>query len=339
MKKYILIYLLLISVKLSAQTSGGFNSSGVASIDTSNFWHTLGNLGTNQNTNFLGTKDNNGLTFRTNNIPFFRAFTDQSSIFSNGNGLNALDNPTGWLHSIHQIDGGSAPTDVNHWSVGGNVNSNSIYVFSKSFGTFATPTTVGLGQILGTLRWDGHCGSQFRTGASIRAFTDATSPNVIATNSLPTMLQFSTRANLNTSFLPSVRMTILSNGFVGVNTVAPLSTFDINGTIGSNSTITTTNATYTVIQSVNTIIANNGAANITITLPDPSLCLGREYSISRYAGSTGTITIRNTGTQSIQSLSGTIGLTTSLSALGSYGQSARFKSVLIGGVWSWIRIA
>lgn len=107
-----------------------------------------------------------------------------------------------------------------------------------------------------------------------------------------------------------------------------------SGSITNITTTTTLNATH------HKVLVSNGATNITITLPDALTCLGREYVISRAAGSTGSITVQGTGTNTIQAVSGTTGATTSIAlhSLTGGGLNIRFTAINIAGVGYWIRI-
>ena len=68
-------------------------------------------------------------------------------------------------------------------------------------------------------------------------------------------------------------------------------------------------------------------------------CVGRKYEFSRYAGSTGTVTIVGTGSQ-IQALAGTVGATTTLGIHGATGQGLKhtFTAVDVAGVGVWVRL-
>ncbi len=70
---------------------------------------------------------------------------------------------------------------------------------------------------------------------------------------------------------------------VGVNTTAPLSNLDVNGSYGQK--VTTINSSTTLDATYNTILCNNGNTAITITLPVCSTCTGRIYTIKRGTGS------------------------------------------------------
>lgn len=117
---------------------------------------------------------------------------------------------------------------------------------------------------------------------------------------------------------------------IGGNSAAT-STLDVTGSFSLPVLIV--NATATITSNHCSIECNNGATNITLTLPDPTTCRGRIYMVHRNAGSTGTVTI-NPGGGLIQELAGTLGATTSISALGSYGQHVWFQS---DGT-NWLRV-
>jgi hypothetical protein len=85
---------------------------------------------------------------------------------------------------------------------------------------------------------------------------------------------------------------------------------------------------------MHTIICNNAGAVITVTLPTPVGRLGRIYIIKRDLGSTGTVAITAGGAQ-IQAINGTFAATTTLAALGAYGQHVQFQSDNI----NWHRIS
>lgn len=104
-------------------------------------------------------------------------------------------------------------------------------------------------------------------------------------------------------------------------------------------TVTVVTATTTLNETHNKILLQNGATAITITLPNALTCLGRKYEFSRYAGSTGGVTILPGGGQ-IQALNGTTGATTSLGLHSVTGGGLRHSltAVNIGGVGVWVRL-
>lgn len=129
----------------------------------------------------------------------------------------------------------------------------------------------------------------------------------------------------------TTRVTIANDGSMGIGTATPNSTIQIVGSISE--TITVISATTALTASQNKILLNNGATNITITLPNALTCIGRKYEFSRYAGSTGTVTIVGTGSQ-IQALDGTVGATTTLGA----HNGTSFTAVNVGGIGVWVRL-
>jgi hypothetical protein len=149
-----------------------------------------------------------------------------------------------------------------------------------------------------------------------------------------------TKDNIGLTFRTNntIRQTITNTGNVGIGTLTPTSTFVVNGSNAGAVTIVTT--TTTLNETNHKVLVSNGNTNITITLPDALTCLGREYIISRGAGSTGTITVQGTGTNVIEVLNGTTGATTSIglhSALGG-GLRHSFTAVNIAGVGIWVRL-
>ena len=120
-----------------------------------------------------------------------------------------------------------------------------------------------------------------------------------------------TKDNIGLTFRTnnSQRLTILNTGSVGVGTTNPTSTLQVNGSFSEVVTVVT--ATTSLNDFQNKVVLNNGATAITITLPNALTCIGRKYEFSRYAGSTGTVTIVGTSSQ-IQALAGTVGATTTL---------------------------
>jgi hypothetical protein len=119
---------------------------------------------------------------------------------------------------------------------------------------------------------------------------------------------------------------------------APTSTLHIQGSEAGS--VTNITATTTLNGTHHKILVRNGATAITITFPDALTCLGREYVISRAAGSTGTITLQSTGTNTIQALIGTTGATSSIGNHSGAGAGLRhsFTAVSIGGVGTWVRL-
>jgi uncharacterized protein YdeI (BOF family) len=93
----------------------------------------------------------------------------------------------------------------------------------------------------------------------------------------------------------------LSNAQVGINTITPNSTLEINGSLSQK--VETITATTTLGPENNTIVCNNGVTAITINLPSVSSpdCAGRIYTIKKGSmmSSTANVTIDGSGSQTI----------------------------------------
>lgn len=270
-----LIYLVFFICSCAfGQTGGGYNPpSGGSSINVQDSaWSLLGNNNTIQSTNFIGTNDNIGLSFRTNN-------TIRQTITNTGNVGIGTTSPANRL-TVYGATGNQYSSFQNNLG-------------ATQFGTSLT----GLGTIN----------------------TSTNTPLVFSTHNIE-----------------KVRIDV--NGNVGIGTLTPTSTFVVNGS--NAGTVTNITGTTTLNENHYKVLVSNGATNITITLPDALTCIGREYVISRYAGSTGTITVVCSGGNKIQALAGTVGATTTLGIHGTAGQGLRhsFTAVNVGGVGVWVRL-
>lgn len=79
---------------------------------------------------------------------------------------------------------------------------------------------------------------------------------------------------------------------VGVNTNSPLSSLDINGSFGKKVSIVS--SSITLDETYSSIVADNGATAITLTLPAANTCSGRIYDFKRSNTSTTNVTIAGT---------------------------------------------
>ncbi|HMT71547.1 MAG TPA: hypothetical protein PKD16_15370 [Saprospiraceae bacterium] len=277
-------------------------SQGAATVPTwqtlASGWGLLGNAGTVQATNFLGTTDNVGLSLRTNN-------TIRQTITNTGNVGIENTNPT----ARFQVD-----------NLLGAMSSVALFKNGNGSGGYAVRgESINVGAALGVYGelgvWDGTRWSGVRGNSG--------------TSNAPAITGINTVVGGVSAYF---------NERVGVGTTTPTSNIHINGSeAGSITNITATtalNATH------HKILVSNAAVNITITLPDALTCLGREYIFSRAAGSTGSITLKGTGTNIIQALNGTTGATTSIGLHSATGGGLRhsFTAVNIGGVGVWVRI-
>ena len=110
--------------------------------------------------------------------------------------------------------------------------------------------------------------------------------------------------NVNGYILPIIFLFLCSfttSAQVGIGTTTPLSTFEVNGSVGQKVTVVTTNTTLNDTYSL--VICNNGSTSITITLPDASTIIGRIYTIKRDASATASVSIATTSTQNIDGIS------------------------------------
>lgn len=95
-----------------------------------------------------------------------------------------------------------------------------------------------------------------------------------------------------------------SNSQVGINTIIPNSTLEVNGSVGHKITTITTTPT-TLDETYNTVVCDNGATAITINLPTAvsPACNGRIYTIKKGASSTAAVTIDAFGSETIDGAS------------------------------------
>lgn len=308
-----------------SSVTGGLLSNADYTAFKNQRWSTLGNAGTVQATNFLGTTDNIGLSFRTNNV--IRQTIDNAgnvgigtttpsskleitSAAANTSGLRFTNLTSASPTSTGQAIGVDANGDIVTVASGGSVPMSSL--------TPATATNT-IDNTSFTQQWNW---STLTTGLGIWIQANAlTSGRVLrlTTNnaaSSPTngILQVE---NLSTSQAGSIAtfvstansVSFRSNGTNGFGLVVPTSTVHSAGSFAAGVLTTAVSTTLTVQQTK--IILNNAAANITITLPAPATCPGRMYSFTRNAASTGTVTITPAAGQ-VQALVGTLGATTTI---------------------------
>ncbi len=120
--------------------------------------------------------------------------------------------------------------------------------FENSRGSIGTPASLVEDDRTGAIRFRGYDGSAYRNSASITAFADGTP----GTSDMPGRLVLNTTPAGSSSSLP--RLTIKSDGDVGIGTVSPGERLDVDGNIHASGTITsgssiTINGTTNVISS------------------------------------------------------------------------------------------
>jgi hypothetical protein len=91
----------------------------------------------------------------------------------------------------------------------------------------------------------------------------------------------------------------ISNSQVGINTITPNSTLEVNGSVGQK--VTAITGTTLLDETYNTVVCNNGATAITINLPTviSSACNGRIYTIKKGTSSSAGITIDGYNSETI----------------------------------------
>ncbi len=97
----------------------------------------------------------------------------------------------------------------------------------------------------------------------------------------------------------SERLSVNPDGSVGVNTTAPASLMEVNGSF-AKSVFVTSNSILLDISHSN-ILANNASGTVTISLPSAGTCKGRIYTIKRI--STGNVEINPNGAETIDGVS------------------------------------
>ncbi len=193
-------------------------------------WLTTGNNGVSVSTHFLGTIDNTGLAFRTNNIERMR--------LHNTGQLSIGDNAPGGKLDVHQ----ESANDVARFVTYGSTNDIRL---RRTQGTKSSPsTTSGANTILGRIFAEGYNGSSFTAAAAIEMSTDATGGS---STDMPGRIAFWTTPDGSGTL--QERMRIANNGNIGIGTTNPATNLHVHNTNSITLRITSTNAsTYQGIQ-------------------------------------------------------------------------------------------
>jgi hypothetical protein len=162
-------------------------TSGLRDSITLNNWNLLGNTGTLQATNFLGTTDARGLSFRTNNII-------RQTIQSDGQvGIGTID-PQTELHIVSTSSSDPRGIMTSQYS---DDNLGARLHYRKSRGTVAAPTIITTGDLLGRMRFSGYDGANFLQMGGL----DVVSTGTVAATRIPTYITFSTATDAAPSVL------------------------------------------------------------------------------------------------------------------------------------------
>jgi hypothetical protein len=219
------------------------------------FWKLLGNQNADTAVNFVGTTDNRGLTFRTNNIRRMTVNTD-------GNVGIGTTSPGAKLEvfggGIHTINNGYSVNNAFAYSSG---PEHPVFMGIRGGGTFTAPSYPTSGKLLNTfIGRDAldYLNPSSYGGASIYL---ETTENFSFTNK-GTCIRF--RTTSNGSNIETERVVIQQDGSVGIGTPSPLQKFDVNGNIRSQTGafVSGTRADfYLLLQSDrNMVLYDNGAA-------------------------------------------------------------------------------
>ena len=96
----------------------------------------------------------------------------------------------------------------------------------------------------------------------------------------------------NNSSTSNSYMAIQPDGDVGIGTINPASTLDLNGSLGLKVTVIAGN---TALDKTHNVVLCNNGANISVTLPAPATNLGRTYYIKKVSNNLASVTISPAG--------------------------------------------
>ncbi len=292
-------------------------------------WNLLGNAGTTDGTNFLGTTDNVPLNFRVNN---FKAGRIESTTYSANTsfGYQALysnttgtaNNAFGWVALSGNTSGNDNVAIGNGALQGNTTGSNNVAVGQWALNECCTTgnddnTAVGEGALDHTT---GIGNTAVGGSALINNYTGTYNTAIGANiNSTFTNINYSTAigagatiTNSNTMVLGGTAAPYLVK--VGIGTNTPGNTLQVVGSASATTAgigTTTPNSTLQVVGSVSaairtvtgaTSLSNSdftvlagGTSGYTITLPAANTCTGRIYKILKISTGSYSLTIASAG--------------------------------------------
>ena len=206
-------------------TTGQVLGSGPTWVNPKTFsWTINGNDNTSVSTNFIGTINNIGMAFRTNNIEWMR-------LQSSGQ-LTIGSTVAGGKLDIHQTSSNDVMRLVNYG------NPNSILI-RRTQGTQTTPTaTTATNTVLGRFDFEGYNGTGFTPAARIETMTDAVGGT---STDMPGRLAFWTTPDGSGTMIERLRIT--NSGNIGIATTTPSEKLDVSGNVRltASTTATSTN--------------------------------------------------------------------------------------------------
>ena len=206
-------------------STGQVLGSGPTWVDPKTFsWTITGNDNTSVSTNFIGTINNIGMAFRTNNIEWMR-------LQSSGQ-LTIGSTVAGGKLDVHQSSSNDVMRLVNYG------NPNNILI-RRTQGTQTTPTaTTTTNTVLGRFDFEGYNGTGFTPAARIETMTDAVGGT---STDMPGRLTFWTTPDGSGTMVERLRIT--NSGNVGIATTTPSEKLDVSGNVRltASTTATSTN--------------------------------------------------------------------------------------------------
>lgn len=236
-------------------------------------WKTSGNSGTNAASHFLGTKDNVPLVIKTNNTEKLR-ITPTGEI---GFGTTTPNSTYGFAKMEIASEGFGSPADLLIRNAAPSAGYAPGLVFQHARGTLAAPLAVTNGDYLSAISTMNYDGTNYVISAGLDIYADG----AIGTGIVPTRLQFNT---MNLAGVNAPRLTIKSDGNVGIGTTTPNSTLYVDGTLGIGTTLNipggTSGAPVSLLnqKSYVGVLPANGTNNY-YQLPSPVTYPGRTYVI------------------------------------------------------------
>jgi len=203
-------------------TTGQVLGSGPTWVDPKTFsWTINGNDNTSVSTNFIGTINNIGMAFRTNNIEWMR--------LQSGGQLTIGSTVAGGKLDVHQTSSNDVMRLVNYG------NPNNILI-RRTQGTQITPTaTTSTNTVLGRFDFEGYNGTGFTPAARIETMTDAIGGS---STDMPGRLTFWTTPDGSGTMIERLRIT--NSGNIGIATTTPSEKLDVSGNVKLTATTTAT---------------------------------------------------------------------------------------------------